>query len=318
MKVLILGGAGFIGYHLARSLSASSDRVTVCDNLSRGKMDNEFSSLCKKGNVRFITADLTLDKGFQELERDYDCVYHLAAINGTRYFYEIPDRVLKTNILVVLNFLEWLVKIKYQAKLVWLSSSEAYAGGYNLTNMPIPTPETVPLIIEDVFNPRFSYAGSKIAGELLCINYAKQHRFSLSIVRPHNIYGPRMHEEHVIPELILRIIKKQNPFKLYGGQQSRSFCYIDDFIKGITLVAGSGKSKGEIINIGNDEEITIQDLAKKMFDLFGFHPQIESLPAPQGSVARRCPDINKARGLLGYAPEVELEEGLKRTYEWYL
>jgi nucleoside-diphosphate-sugar epimerase len=318
MKVLITGGAGFIGFHVAKYLAEREYDITLCDNLFRGSVDYDLKMLIERENVKFVEIDLIKAENFKVLEKDYDYIYHLAAINGTKYFYEIPHEVLRVNILTLINLLDWLVNTDCK-KMVWTSSSETYAGTMKISNLPIPTSEEVALTIEDVFNPRFSYAGSKILGELLCINYSRAFGFNVSIVRPHNIYGPRMGYEHVIPEFIKRIIRKEDPFKIYGGNQSRAFCYIDDFVRGIKLVEESSKTNGEIINIGNDkEEIIITDLAQKMFDLFNFHPELETLPAPKGSIDRRCPNISKAKRLTGYEPHINLESGLQKTYEWYL
>jgi len=318
MKVLIAGGAGFIGLHLAKYLAEKRDDVTICDNLFRGEMDSELTDLIKSENVEFVNADLTDGKEFEKIEPDFDLVYHLAAINGTNFFYDIPHVVLRVNVLTLLNTLDWLTRKNCQ-KLIWTSSSEVYAGAIALNKVPVPTPEDIPLVIEDVFNPRFSYAASKIVGESLCLNYAKSCGLNVSIVRPHNIYGPRMGYEHVIPQFITRIIRREDPFRIYGGSQSRAFCFIEDLVRGLASIGESPKTNNEIVNIGNDkEEITIINLTGKMFDLFHFHPELEILPPPKGSVNRRCPDITKARELLGYEPQIDLNTGLQRTYDWYL
>lgn len=318
MKVLIAGGAGFIGLHLAKYLAEKRDDVTICDNLFRGEMDSELTDLIKSENVEFVNADLTDGKEFEKIEPDFDLVYHLAAINGTNFFYDIPHVVLRVNVLTLLNTLDWLTRKNCQ-KLIWTSSSEVYAGAIALNKVPVPTPEDIPLVIEDVFNPRFSYAASKIVGESLCLNYARSCGLNVSIVRPHNIYGPRMGYEHVIPQFITRIIRREDPFRIYGGSQSRAFCFIEDLVRGLASIGESPKTNNEIVNIGNDkEEITIINLTGKMFDLFHFHPELEILPPLKGSVNRRCPDITKARELLGYEPQIDLNTGLQRTYDWYL
>lgn len=267
--------------------------------------------------MTFNNVDLTDISMLSDLERnEFDIVFHLAAINGTRFFYEIPHEVMRVNLITLFNILELLPELG-DPKLVWTSSSEVYAGSFEVAELPIPTPEDVPLSISDVFNPRFTYAGSKIAGELICLNYARAHDFDISIVRPHNIYGPKMGREHVIPEFLLRIFKRENPFPIYGAENSRAFCYISDFIRGLDKVARSRKTSGEILNLGNDEEVKILDLAELMFDIFNFHPRVEVFPAPLGSVLRRCPDIDRARKLADYEPEIDLQEGIMKTYEWY-
>jgi len=315
--VLVTGGAGFIGFHLSRHLAGLNYEVTLCDNLWRGRLDDDLQDLLNTRRVRFVKADLTEKHDLTKMEKNYDCVYHLAAINGTRHFYEIPHEVLRVNIVTLLNVLDWMTDTSCK-KLVWLSSSETYAGLTTLMEFRIPTAENVPVGVDNVFNPRFSYAVSKIAGELLCINYSRAYDLKVSIIRPHNIYGPRMGYEHVVPQFITRIIRKEDPFKIHGGDCSRSFCYVDDCVRAIRLAAESSETDGQIINIGNDKgETCILDLAMRMFDLFGFHPKVEVLPAPEGSVKRRCPDIGKARELLGYETQVDLDEGLRETYRWY-
>ena len=316
-KVLITGGAGFIGYHLGKSLAENGYQVTLCDNLSRGKMDGELQRLCQQGSVQFITCDLTQTDGLNKLERDYAQVYHLAAINGTRYFYEMPHQVLRVNTLALINLLDWFIDTDC-GKILFASSSEVYAGTARAFGVPIPSPEDLCLSVDNVYNPRLSYAGSKIIGELFLINYSKVYKFPMTIIRYHNIYGPRMGYEHVIPEFCLRILKRNEPFAIHGGAESRAFCYIDDAIRATRLAMESANTENEILHIGNpDEEITIAELANKMFDLFDFHPSVDIAPAPEGCVNRRCPDIAKLTKLTGYKPEVDLVEGLEKTFNWY-
>ena len=315
-KVLVTGGAGFIGYHLSKHLAKEGNEVTIVDNLFRGKMDNELKELIGMENVKYIGADLTDYNSFEKLDVYFDYVYHLAAINGTRYFYEIPNKVLRTNILSTINILDWFVKSECK-KILFSSSSETYAGAMRKSRLPIPTPEDVPLCIEDVKNSRWSYAGSKIIGELLFINYAKKYDFNMTIVRYHNIYGPRMGYEHVIPEFLLRIYKKMDPFPVYGNT-SRAFCYIDDAIEATELVMKNKNCNGEVLNIGNDlEEINMVDLAKTMFKILNYNAKIDIKSTPEGSVDRRCPNINKLKTLTGYKPKISLKEGIELTHKYY-
>ncbi len=316
-KVLITGGAGTIGYFLAKTLTEQGLAVTLADNLSRGKIDDEIKALLTKPNVKFVQFDVTDNRQFQQLDKDYDFVYHLAAINGTRNFYEIPDEVLRVGVLGVFNILDWFKNLN-KGKILFTSTNEVYASIINLKGAPLPTPETIPLGIEDVFNPRWSYGGSKIIGELLFINYARKYQFPYSIVRYHNSYGPRMGDEHVIPNFFEKIIRKENPFIIYGAENTRSFCYIDDTVRATQLVMESEKTNGEIIHIGNDqEEISMINLAKKMFEMFDFHPEIDIKEAPKGSVLRRIPDLSKIRKLTGYEPKISLAEGIRKTMAWY-
>ena len=317
-KVLITGGVGTIGYFLGKYLVEQGQKVTLADNLFRGKVDEEVKKLLLLPNVKFIELDVTKAEDFLKLDSDYDSVYHLAAINGTKYFYEIPEKVLKVGVLGVINVLEWFKNNK-KGKILLTSSNEAYASYINLQGGPIPTPETVPLCVEDVLNPRWSYGGSKLIGELFFINYSRAYNFPMAIVRYHNNYGPRTGFEHVIPQFLLRIIKKEDPFKIFGAKETRAFCYMTDTIRATQQAMESDKTNGQIVHIGNDkEEISMEDLAKKMFKLFDWQPEnIEIEGAPEGCVKRRCPDLTKIRELVGYEPQVFLDEGLKKTYDWY-
>lgn len=316
-KVLITGGAGFIGFHLAKYLAEEKNEVTICDNLFRGKMDSELKELLERENVNYIECDLTDSKELDKLDKDYDEVYHLAAINGTKNFYEIPDVVLRVNTLATINILDWFIQTKGK-KIVFSSSSEAYAGTMRKFGIKIPTPEDVALCVEDVNNARWSYGGSKIVGELFFINYARKHNFDMSIIRYHNIYGGRMGYDHVMPEFCIRIINKEDPFIIYGGKETRAFCHINDAVKATELVMKSDKVNNEIIHVGNDaDEISIKELAEKMFKITGFEPSLDIHPAPKGCVQRRCPDISKLKTLTGYEPKVLLDDGLKDIFSWY-
>jgi UDP-glucose 4-epimerase/UDP-glucuronate decarboxylase len=315
-KVLVTGGAGFIGCHLTKLLLQKKHDVTICDNLFRGKMDIELKEVLENKYASYVQCDLTERKDLDKLEDNYHQIYHLAAINGTKHFYEMPENVLKVNLLSSINVLERF-KDNKSGKMLFSSSSENYAGTYKMGAVEIPTDENVPLCIVDPFNARNSYAASKITGELLFINYARKFKFKMSIVRFHNIYGPRMGFEHVIPEFSMRAAKKEDPFKIYGGEETRAFCFVSDAIEGTYKVMESDKTNAEIVHIGTQEEIKINELAKKIIKLANYTPKIAIKDAPVGSVKRRCPNIKKATKLVGYSPKVGIEEGIRKTFEWY-
>jgi UDP-glucose 4-epimerase len=320
-NVLITGGAGFIGFHLAKAVQQEGSHITIIDNFGRNPMDDEFRQLIANENVRFINADMTKKQFFGELDSRYDEIYHLAAINGTKYFYEKPYEVLRVNILSLMNLLEWINEDN-TGKFLFTSSSEAYAGTITefggAINL-IPTKEDVPLSINDVFNERFSYGGSKIAGELLTINYFRKLSIPFSIVRYHNIYGPRMGFEHVIPEFSKRIFDKKDPFELFGGDETRAFCYISDGVDGTIMAMRSREANNEVLHIGNDaEEVKITELARLMLELSDRDTSLKIEAAPEGCVKRRCPDISKMKKLTGFAPYVNLYTGVKKSLDWYL
>ena len=271
-KVLITGGAGFIGYHLAKRLAAQGNELTIADNFFRSKHDEDLSALLEQPNVTLYEADLTAPVAWEKIGAGYDEVYHLVGINGTRLFYEIPHEVLRIGITTTLNALEWFrsKNNKPGAKILYTSSNEAYASALEAFGaLPLPTPEAVPLVIADTYNPRWSYGAQKLIGELFFIHYSKAYNFRMSIVRPHNFYGPRAGYEHVIPEIVGRIAQKTDPFPIFGADETRSFCYIDDAVEAIQKVMESSATDCGTYHIGTTEETRIQDLVEKMFELMG-------------------------------------------------
>jgi UDP-glucose 4-epimerase len=325
-KILITGGAGFIGYHLASHLLkeyGQNSEIILVDNFERGKADNDFKNLLNDKRVSFLELDLTDLFSYEKLGSGYDHVYHLAAINGTKNFYEMPHKTLRINTLSLVYMLEWFKEKNRGGKFCFTSSNEAYAGGLNaFGKLPIPTPEKVPLIVEDPYNPRWSYAATKLVGELFVIHYAAKYNFRALIARPHNFYGPRAGYDHVIPEFSARIAKHADPFPIYGADDTRTFCYIEDAVSAMRMLMDSSKTDSqpiETVHIGDVYEITMKELAKRMFKVSGWKPEkLDIKSSPEGSVKRRLADISKLRNLTGWKPEVSLDDGLKKTYEWYL
>ena len=182
-RIIVTGGSGFIGRHLAEHLASQNNvEVTIIDNHARGAADEMFEELIARDNVIFLKEDLTQKNFYGKLSGRYDEIYHLAAINGTKNFYNRPYEVLRVGILSLMNLLEWCNSENCGAFL-FSSSSEAYAGAVNnfLNERPefIPSAENIPLVVDDVMNPRWSYGGSKIAGELLTINYCRTFTYGL-------------------------------------------------------------------------------------------------------------------------------------------
>ena len=317
-SVLVTGGAGFIGCHLSSFLAGQGYRVTICDNLFRTKgIDKEMSDLRQRRNVEFVQLDLTERDAWGRLEDRYDIVYHLAAINGTRFFYEIPDRVMYVNLQCTLNLVQWMKKASV-GKVLFASTSELYSGASDAGLLKFPTTEDSPILFRDTKNPRWSYAASKFVGELLVMHFGKTNSFRWSVVRYHNIYGPRMGFEHVIPEFYVRLSQNPQKFEIIGSNNQRCFCYIDDAVRATVAVAETDKTDNEILNVGNSkEEVTIRDLGKRMCDLLKIDPKISEREAPAGSTLRRVPNLEKLRKLTGFEATVTLEEGLLRTMSWY-
>lgn len=319
-NILITGGAGFVGFHLAQQLSNKGHTVHIIDNFKRPNHDKYLTELLLKNNVKLFIKDISNPNTFDELNKEfYDDIYHFAAFNGTKNFYKYPAEVLKIGCLSTIYLLDWIIGQTKRPYLFFTSSSEGYASTLDLMGerFPIPTPETIALSISDPSNVRWSYSCGKIVSEVAIFSYSKNYDYNnFNIVRLHNIYGPRMGNDHVISEIIKRALNKESPFKIYGPDQTRSFCYISDVLSAVSYIKNKG-SLSTIYNIGNDtEEIKIIELTKLIFQILGIEQNFIIEEAPQGSVNRRCPDINKLRSL-GFENKTSLIDGLKETISYY-
>lgn len=318
-RVLVLGGAGFIGYHLAQRLVEDTRlRITLVDNLSRGELDEELEILLKsKSQLQLLKGDLSNTDIFSRLEGPFDQVYLLAGIVGVSNVVADPARVIHTNTAIILNTLEWLGRTGC-GRLLFASSSETYADAVRLGLAGVPTDETTPVAVLNIQHPRSSYAVTKILGESAVAQYARRFGFDAVITRFHNVYGPRMGFSHVIPELIDRVLRRADPLPVYGLEQTRAFCYVTDAVDASCALMNCNFDGCELVHVGNDrEEVSISELVTKILKIAGLEPKIMGLPAPSGSIARRCPDITKLMNLTGFKPKVGLDAGLKLTFDWY-
>jgi UDP-glucose 4-epimerase/UDP-glucuronate decarboxylase len=317
-RILITGGSGFIGYHLAHYLSQQPEnKIVLVDNFTRGKLDEELKALVDKSNVSLISADLTDKNVYATLGDNYDDVYHLAAIIGVRNVLDHPLKVLNVNATATLMLLEWFVNGGGK-KLLFASTSEVYAWTQRFHTLAIPTPEDVPLSLTELDNPRSTYAGSKIFGELAVTQYCTVHEKPFVIVRFHNVYGPRMGNEHVIPELYYRALNGQNPLVVYSSNHRRAFCYVSDAISAIVMAMHAEAANNRTLNIGNDQqEVEIGELAGMILKEANLSTAISSQVAEFDPIQRRCPDITLAGQLLNYKPQINLDKGLDLTLDWY-
>jgi UDP-glucose 4-epimerase/UDP-glucuronate decarboxylase len=316
-RVLVTGGAGFIGHHLIdRLLDDTATRVTVVVNSSRGHDISDIGNF-DADRVRVIEADLTDPGVWDGIGGGYHEVYHLAAVIGVRNVLGAPQDVVRVNAIATLHLLDWFVAGGGE-KILFSSTSEAYAWTQHFHTLPIPTPEAVPLALTDLRDPRSSYAGSKIFGELAVTQYCQAAEKPFVILRYHNVYGPRMGLEHVIPELFARARSGQNPLTVYSANHRRAFCYVSDAVNATVAAMHSNRADNETLNVGNDrEEITIGDLAKRILERVGGDVRVQERPAVNDPIPRRCPDISRARELLGYEPRIDLDAGLTATLAWY-
>lgn len=313
--MLVTGGTGFIGSALVRALIKDGKKVRILDNQSRGSM-RRLESV--RDEFEFIEGDIRDQKIVEKACRGIDVVVHLAYINGTEFFYTKPELVLEVGVKGMMNVLDGCLKNNVK-ELFLASSSEVYQ-----TPTIIPTPEDVPLIVPDPLNPRYSYGGGKIISELLVVNYGRKFFERVVIFRPHNVYGPDMGWEHVIPQLTLRIkklIENESSKRLINlpvqgsGKETRAFMYIDDFTQGLLKVIQKGKHL-EIYNIGVVEETSSKRLAQEIGKCFNRKIKLRPGELSEGSTLRRCPDITKLKKL-GFKPQVSLKKGLQETVEWY-
>src|SRR3954454_13236257 len=313
-RFLITGGTGFLGAALVRRLVGAGHFVRVLDNNSRGTPRRladiadkfvlvqwevrEFAAVCK------ATADV-------------NTVVHLAAVNGTEFFYSKPELVLDVGVRGILTVID-ACRTNGVRDLVVASSSEVYQ-----TPPRTPADETVPLVVPDPLNPRYSYGGSKIISELLAINAGRTGFDRVTIFRPHNVYGPDMAWEHVVPQFCLRAVDLVErhpddplPFPIQGdGTQTRAFTHIDDMIDGLMLVVERGAHLN-IYHVGNPEELSIADVARQVVACFGREARLITSELPQGSTNRRCPDIGKLKAL-GFEPKIPFAQGVKPVVDWY-
>ena len=315
--VLILGGAGFIGYGITKFLAENrSCKLTVVDDFSSGVQDDELTTLCDNHDISVVNADLSDPVGYDALGAEYDHVYVLASVVGVNRCIEEPDEVIRINGGIILNTTIWLRRAR-PSRVVFASSSENYAATTDIFDYVVPTPEEVPLAITDTRHPRWTYAVTKIFGESAFFAFGQRLGIHTTVVRYQNIYGPRMGFKHAIPHIIERIHKGENPVTIYGHDQTRAFAYREDGAAGTVLAVESDVSDQQVYHIGNDDEITIDTLTRSIGRIMGYTGEYETAPTYPGSVARRCPDISKARRDLGYEPTVSLETGLQRTVAWY-
>lgn len=317
-RTLITGGAGFLGYHLALELSREAENhLVLVDNLFRGRRDQDLQSLVARSNVELIEGDLTEAATFGRLGSNYDEVYHFAGIIGVDNVLNRPHEVLRVNAVSTLRLMDWFTKGGGK-KLMFASTSEAYAWTRQIVALAVPTPEDVPLALTELRNPRSSYAGSKIFGELIVNQFCATHNKPFVIVRYHNIYGPRMGNDHAIPQIYARALQGQNPLIVYSAGHTRAFCYVTDAVRATIDGMREAAANGETINIGNDlEEITIGELAQLLLRKAKISATLEPRMATNDPIQRRCPDLTRARQLLGYRPQVTLDEGLELTLTWY-
>ncbi|MBN23401.1 MAG: NAD-dependent dehydratase [Bdellovibrionaceae bacterium] len=312
--VLVTGGTGFLGSSLVKKLVNQGKRVRVIDNNFRGAPRKLLSV---ENEIEWVTADIRDLEKVKEACLDVSTIIHMAYINGTELFYKIPDKIIDVAVRGMLTVMD-AGRSCGVSKFVLASSSEVYQ-----TPALVPTPEEVSLIIPDILNPRYSYGGGKIVCELLAMHLATTYFEKTLIFRPHNVYGPDMGWEHVLPQFAMRaqdLMSESNAemidFQIQGdGKQTRAFIHIDDFTRGLIQVIEKGENKG-IYHIGNPEELSILDVVEELGKVVKRKFNVVAGEEPKGATPRRCPDISKLKAL-GFEPEISFAQGLPSLVQWY-
>jgi UDP-glucose 4-epimerase len=307
MKILVTGGAGFIGSNLVDVLAPNND-VTVVDNLSTGSMANIQHHL-DKGSIRFVEADiLDLDKMY-ELTRNIHIVFHLA-VQCVRVSIHDPKLVHEVDATGTLNLCMAASKNGVQ-KLVYTSSAEVYGDG-----------KIIPITEDHPLESNTPYGAAKLSGELYIGVYRRTYGLPSVVLRLFNTYGPREHFEglygEVIPRFVVRAMNGLSPVIFGDGEQTRSFHEVSDTVRAIVLASECEDAIGETFNIGGEEEITINNLAKTILELLGVKERIapEHAVARPGEILRHSADMSKARNVLGFEPKFELRDGIRNYIKW--
>jgi UDP-glucose 4-epimerase len=317
MRVLITGGAGFVGSHLSEALLDRGDEVSVLDNLSTGSIDN-IQHLKGHPKFRYTIDSVTNEPLLAELIDASDVVVHLAAAVGVKLIVEAPVHTIETNVHGTEVVLKHANKKK---KLVLLASTSEVYG----KSTDVPFREDADLVLGPTLKHRWAYACSKLIDEFLAFAYWKERKLPVIVVRLFNTVGPRQTGQYgmVIPNFVRQALSGQ-PITVFGdGAQSRSFTYVGDVVKAMVALIDEPRAVGEVFNIGNGHEISIGELAVRIKKMTGSLSPIVSIPYEQAYEAgfedmpRRVPDIGKIRDLVGYAPTVELDEILARVIEYF-
>ncbi len=303
---LVAGGSGFIGSHLCEYLLGKGERVIAVDNMGSGRKDNVAGLL---GNDNFSLIEHDIREPLQ-VDGKIDCVYNLASRASPVDFSTEPVEIMMTNSLGTYNLIN--LALGKKARFLMASTSECY-GDPEVS----PQPETYWGHVNPN-GPRSCYDESKRFSEALTMTFVRYHGLDGRIIRIFNTYGPRMRldDGRIVPNFVTQALTGK-PMTVYGdGSQTRSFCYVSDLVRGIYLMMQSD-TKGEVVNLGNPDEMTVLEFAEKIKAITGSRSEFMFKHLPENDPLQRRPDISKAKRLLGWEPEVGLDEGLKTTVEWF-
>jgi UDP-glucuronate decarboxylase len=307
-KVLVTGGAGFIGSWLCDVLTSLGAEVTSVDDLSTGRMEN-IDHLMKNPKLKSVNCDV----GAFESEEKLDVIFHMAAHASPEEYQAHPIETLQASSFGSANVAE--LARKNDAAVLFASTSEVYGDAE-----VVPTPESYWGRVNPV-GPRSCYDEGKRFAEALFMAYYRRYGLDVRVSRIFNSYGPRLREDGLYGRAVSRFIMQalaNRPLTVYGdGKQTRSFCYVTDTVTGLMLLIATDKAKGEVVNVGNAQEVTILELAQRVKEVTRCRSVIEFHPLPKDDPRRRCPSVSKLERLVGWKPKVSLAEGLERTIAWF-
>ena len=317
MRFLITGGAGFIGSHLAERLLARGDRVVLLDNLSTGSMDN-IRHLKSSSLMQYHLDNIENRQLVAELVDDADVIVHLAAAVGVKLIVESPVRTIETNVNGTQLILE--AAAKKRKLVVTASTSEVYG-----KNTCVPFREDADLVLGPTTKGRWSYAASKALDEFLALSYWKERKLPVIVVRFFNTVGPRQTGRYgmVLPNFVKQALENE-PIRVYGnGKQSRCFCDVQDTVEALIRLLGTSRAVGEVVNIGNTEEISIEGLAERVKQRTSSSSPIEYIPYDQAyepgfeDMMRRVPSVDKLETLTAFRPQTTLNEIIDRVTAFF-
>lgn len=302
-KVLVTGGAGFLGSEVTRQLCEMNSNVTVLDDFSSGRMEY----INEVGDLKIVKGNICDKENVSKALKDQELVIHLAALPFIPDSYYYPEEFFKVNAMGTVNIMLESIQSETAEKFIHISSSEVYG-----TAKYVPMDETHPTL------PHSTYAVSKLAGDRAVFTMHKEHDFPTVIIRPFNSYGPNITQPYIIPEIALQLLAMSNPVRLGNIESARDFTFVEDTARGIIMASTNKKAIGETINIGSGREVKIRDLVFLMAKLLGKQVKIEtdSTRFRPFDVKRLCCNYAKAKKILGWKPKVSLEDGLRKTIEW--
>lgn len=302
-RVLVTGGAGFIGSEVVKQLCENDAEVSILDNFSSGKR----AYIPNAPNIEVIHGDICDKPLVKRIVKDCEMIIHIAALPFIPYSYNSPEEFFKVNVMGTLNVLCEAISAETVTKFVQLSSSEVYGSA-----------KYVPMDEDHPLSPHSTYAVSKLASARLVLLSYKEHGFPATVMRPFNAFGPNITQPYIIPEIIAQLLRGNTRIQLGNVESSRDFTYVSDTARAILLAAEKDSVLGEVVNVGSGRVITIRDLAYLIASIMGVKIEVvqDETRLRPFDVTRLVCDWSKARRLLGWHPEVSLEEGLRKVVSW--